>query len=289
MRYTNKLYRRLTLLVSLIVLFSVAGLALAVPDSQAAAPPPGSDPAWKGEYYTNAKLKGQPALVRSEAKLDLNWGNGAPAAGLPADNWSARWTRRVDFARGTYRFCATVDDGVRLRLDGRQPFLQEWHDGSGTYCADLQVSEGLHTIQVEYYEHLGQARLRLWWEQTTWKGEYFANPKLKGQPALMRYDAKLDFNWGNGAPAAGLPADRWSARWTRRIYFAAGTYRLCVTADDGVRVEMDDKQPFIRQWHDGSGTYCADVQVAEGLHKVRVEYYERYGQARLRFTKERLN
>jgi hypothetical protein len=243
---------------------------------------------WKAEYYANAKLKGKPALVRTDLRVSYNWGSGVPAPGVPADNFSVRWTSKVGFVRGTYRFCITADDGVRVELDDQTPFIRRWQDGLVTQCSEVWVSGGIHKVRVEYYEHTGQAKIDFWWEQVNWKGEYFANRRLRGEPKLVRFDPRLDFNWGTGSPARRLPADDFSVRWTRRIHFTAGTYRLCVTADDGVRVEMDDKAPFIDQWHEGGGNYCADVQVSEGLHKVRVEYYERQGQAKVSFTKDRI-
>jgi hypothetical protein len=288
---------RLTLFVSLIVVFLVAGLALVVSNSQAealdvgsssAAPPPGRLP-WTAQYFSNPNLKGQPALERSDGQVNFNWGTRAPAPGLPADRFSVRWTQKTHFSEGPYRFCVTADDGVRVEMDDQTPFIRQWHDGVGTYCTDVYVTKGLHKVRVEYYEHLGQAKVHLWWEKLTWKGEYFSNPKLKGQPRVVRDDANVDFNWGTGRPDPDLRADNFSVRWTRKVNFAAGTYRFCVAADDGVRVEMDDQRPFIRQWHDGAGTYCANVYVTAGLHKVRVEYYEHTGQAIVRFWWGRLD
>ena len=37
---------------------------------------------------------------------------------------------------------------------------------------------------------------------TGWRGEYFASINPYGQPALIRNDAAIDFNWGLGSPAA---------------------------------------------------------------------------------------
>ena len=54
-----------------------------------------------------------------------------------------------------------------------------------------------------------------------------------GQPALIRNDAAIDFNWGLGSPAPGLPADNFSARWQRRQDFDTATYRFYLRVDDG--------------------------------------------------------
>jgi hypothetical protein len=71
----------------------------------------------------------------------------------------------VDFAEGTYRFCAKADDGVSVEMDDQRPFIREWHDGTGTYCADLHVTGGRHKVRVEYFEHLGAATIQFWWEK----------------------------------------------------------------------------------------------------------------------------
>jgi len=253
--------------------------------------PVGSYPDWKGEYFSNRKLNGSPAVVRNDKKIDFNWGNGAPAAGLPADNFSVRWTRKLHFTAGTYRFTVKVDDGARLWVDG-QLIVDQWHDGIGTYTGDLYLAEGQHTVRMEMYERTGGAQAHLSWGPPTspaeWKGKYFANRKLKGKPVLVRTDKNIDFAWGEGAPAAGLPVDNFSVQWTSHVNFSAGTYRFCVKADDGVSVEIDDGKPFIREWHDGSGTYCADVFVTEGQRKVRVEYFEHLGRARIQFWWKKL-
>jgi hypothetical protein len=250
-------------------------------------------PDWKGEYFNNRDLAGSPVLVRNDKNIDFNWGTGAPAAGLPADNFSVRWTRNVNLATGLYRFSVQVDDGARLWVNG-QLVIDQWHDGTGTYTADVNLSAGTHALRLEYYERTGGAMVRLTrtQQQTTfpdWKGEYFNNRDLAGSPMLVRNDKNVDFNWGTGAPAAGLPADNFSVRWTRNVTFEKGFYRFCVRADDGISVEMDDQKPFIRAWTDGYKEQCADIFVTEGRHKVRVEYYERTGDARVHLTWQKLN
>jgi hypothetical protein len=249
-------------------------------------------PEWKGEYFGNRNLGGQPTLVRNDANIDFSWGGAAPAGGLPADNFSVRWTRQLHFAAGHYHFSVDVDDGVRLWVDD-QLLVDQWHDGIGSYGADLHLAEGKHRLRLEMYEHTGDAKVRLGWtlatNQAQWKGKYYANRNLKGDPVLVRTDRNINFNWGAGAPAPGLPADGFSVKWTSRIDFGQGTYRFCARADDGVSVEMNDELPYIiREWHDGSGTYCNDVYVPAGRHKVTVEYFESLGGSMIQFWWQKL-
>jgi hypothetical protein len=56
-------------------------------------------------------------------------------------------------------------------------------------------------------------------------------------------------------------------------------YTILATADDGVRVWVDG-QIVIDAWNDHSATnYSATVYLGTGAHNLRVEYYERYGNA----------
>ena len=243
-------------------------------------------PDWKGEYWSNRDLRGNPAIVRNDAALDFQWSRGAPGHGLPSDDFSARWTRRVRFDAGTYRFHVLVDDGVRLWVDD-QKVIDAWREGAlREFTGDLVLTGGEHGLRVEYYEHTGEARIRVWWEKlgaasyADWKGEYWSNRKLSGSPTLVRNDTRIDFQWGRGAPAAGLPADDFSTRWTRQMSFQAGIYRFHARADDGIRLYVDGKL-MLDEWHesDGADVYVVDVPLVTGQHKLRVEYYERSGNA----------
>ncbi|MBI1877147.1 MAG: SH3 domain-containing protein [Chloroflexi bacterium] len=123
---------------------------------------------------------------------------------------------------------------------------------------------------------------------TDWRGEYYNNPNLSGAPALVRNDVVVSFNWGAGAPAAGLAADGFSARWTRSLSFPAGLYRFWLTVDDGARVWVDSSL-VIDQWRDSSpATYVAEANLAEGTHILRIEYFERSGGAQIDLSWQRL-
>ncbi len=305
--------------------------------------------AWRGEYYGNRFLSGSPTLVRDDAAVNFTWGYAAPATGLPADAFSARWTRTVAFPAGTYRFHAASDDGVRVWLDGVQ-IIDQWRDAAGvTYTADWAMTAGNHVLRVEYYENTGTARIQVWWEKVVsypdWKGEYWSNRTLSGGPSLVRNDEEIDFNWGWGSPAptlpsgdfsarwtrtmdfdaatyrfhvlvddgarlwvddkvrndeevdfdwgsgavaVGLPGDDFSARWSRQVTFERGVYRFRARVDDGIRVYVDDKL-VLDEWHtsDGDDQYTVDLELT-GQKAIVVAYYERGGKAWLTFSWKRI-
>jgi hypothetical protein len=246
-------------------------------------------PDWRAEYFANTLLTGSPVVVRNDPAVDFNWGRNAPAAGMPVDNFSARWTRQLSFpATQPYRFVLRSDDGVRLWIDNVL-VIDEWHSAAATtYTRDVNLTAGWHAFRIEYYEGGGDAYVQFSIQTVptivNWKGEYFANKTLSGQPALTRDDAAISFDWAQGAPANSLPVDGFSARWTRTLKFEAGVFRFSLRSDDGVRLWIDGILQ-IDAWHNSDGqTYTRDVQLAAGNHNLRVEYYENTGGALIYFT-----
>jgi len=119
---------------------------------------------WRAEYYNNTWLGGDPVVVRNEAAINYNWGYGSPAAGVNVDGFSARWTRDAYFpSSGNYTFSVTVDDGVRLWVDGVN-IIDKWFPQSPTtYRGYIYLAAGTHQIRVEYFEDTGIAVCQVSW------------------------------------------------------------------------------------------------------------------------------
>jgi len=102
----------------------------------------------------------------------------------------------------------------------------------------------------------------------------------------------LDYDWGTGSPDPGvINPDLFSARWQGSFYFGPGTYVFSAQSDDGMRVYVDGTL-VLAGWQDGyadlrSGLYS----IGDGQHNVRVDYYERTGNAvaRLRWYRDTPN
>ena len=257
-------------------------------------PTPTPDPGisitdWRGEYWNNKDLAGPATLVRNDLAVNFDWGYGSPDPSIPADNFSARWTRRVTFPAGTYRFFTRTDDGVRLWVDGAL-LINRWQIQSPTtYAADIYLANGEHDIRMEYFEEALGAVAILSWQRIDvypeWQAEYFNNTNLSGSPALVRNESSINYNWGNGSPAPGVIGnDNFSVRWTRSLNFNNGTYTFRSRSDDGIRVWLDNNV-IIDRWTDGdTGDLVADFDVTAGVHTLRVEYYERTGVAFVGFS-----
>jgi hypothetical protein len=242
------------------------------------------DEVWWAEFYSNTSLSGVPMLTRTDNRIDFDWGCGAPAAGVPADNFSVRWSRSEWFESGTYRFSARADDGFRLWV-GEMLVIDAWHDQQGGWSSrEIYISPGVYPVRVEYYEHTGGALVTLAWERLSgdsgWQGQYYDNIDLNGDPVLRRTDSAIDFDWGDGSPYTSVPADSFSVRWSYTVGFAAGTYRFFTSTDDGVRLWVDN-QLLIDAWHNQAlpNARSGDIFLGQGLHHVLVEYYEDGGSA----------
>lgn len=248
-----------------------------------------SFPDWKGEYFNNIHLSGAPVLQRNDPQINFDWGVHSPGPGVDSDDFSVRWTRIQHFDAGTYRFTATVDDGVRLWVDGYLIIDEWWEHPVRSFSSQVTLAAGDHYLRMEYYERGGYAVAKLSWEMVSpviyyWRGEYFNNTSLAGPPALVRDDTDIDFNWGWGSPDWRVSSDYFSARWTRTVSFdTSGTYTFYARSDDGVRVWVDGWL-VIDGWYDHAPlTFSGNRWLTAGDHNIRVEYYERAGTAEIKF------
>ncbi|MCJ7551178.1 MAG: PA14 domain-containing protein [Anaerolineae bacterium] len=249
-------------------------------------------PQWRGDYYPNIQLSGEPALTRNDVSLHFAWGTGEPANDLPADKFSIRWIRTLAFDAGTYRFRVLVDDGARLYVDGVR-VINAWTNGAAReVTGDISLAGGDHEIRLDYYDAGGDAVIQLTWEKAgvfdNWRGEYWRNRSFSGLPTLVRDDESIDFTWDTGSPAPEIPSNSFSARWSRTLEFATGTYQFQVLVDDGARLWVDDRL-VIDAWEDG-GTreLSVDLPLAAGSHTLMLEYYEGFGQANAHLAWEKI-
>lgn len=115
-------------------------------------------------------------------------------------------------------------------------------------------------------------------------GEYWANIDRQGTPVLTRVDANVDFQWTLNSPGRGIPFDWYAARWTGTLTVPAGGVRtIAVEGNDGYRLWIDDTLRIDRWQKASYGTERARVVLRGGTtHRVRLEYFEATGNARLK-------
>lgn len=265
-------------------------------------------PPFNAEYFNNMNLTGTPVLTRLDPKIDFNWGLTSPGPGVPAEKFSARWQKQQYFAAGKYKFTASGDDGIRLYVDNTL-VINKWIDQSETsYDVTLDLTDGNHTLKMEFYDNTEDAVARLTWNYAgdavipppppspppvgdNYSAQFWNTPGTTVPPAipatvpnLTRNDSTINFDFGTGSPGTGIDPDHFVARWTKTAAFDTSNYRFTATADDGIRV-MVDGQPVINAWVDQSvTTYTKDLTMTSGNHTIVVEYYENAYDAEARFS-----
>jgi beta-glucosidase len=116
----------------------------------------------RGEYFNNDSLQGEPALVRTDEKINFRWGDGSYADNGPVDHFSTRWTGYfVPSSEDDYKFYVSADDGVRLYIDDER-VIDDWQrhaETLDTFSKHLAAGHP-YKIRLEYFENTGTATAR---------------------------------------------------------------------------------------------------------------------------------
>lgn len=137
-----------------------------------------------GRYYNDVNPGGGPALTRIDADVYFNWDWASPAPGVVnTGNFSVRWTGRVvPPVSGSYTFCTSSDDGVRLWVGGREPVIDKWEPQAVTpWCSNpiaLVAGEPV-SIRLEFFDTIEEAIVELSWS--------YPGQSLQPIPTLQLY------------------------------------------------------------------------------------------------------
>lgn len=252
------------------------------------------------ELFPNRNFGGQPKVVKKVNVIDNEWKGEKPDPMVWKDNFSARWTGKHFFEKGTYRFTVQADDGVRVWLDDMEnPIFNRWYYRYHPMVKTIELEEGWHDIKMEQYEGGGYARAKLFWEKLAdcseakegqFCAEFFNNREFSGVPVDIVLQDEVKQNWRGSAPTKYVPKDKFSVRWTTTADFEGGLYRFLMTGiDDGMRIKIDGEvvmDVWKRKWP-WYGDRRQLVPVTAGKHKVEIEYREDWGQARAQATWEK--
>ncbi len=198
---------------------------------------------WKGEYFANADVQGQPVVVQDDPQINFNWGAGAPAPGVPPNDYSVRWSRDQFFEQGAYRYSVNVEGGVRLWLDG-QLLIDSWRDqGLRLEQADSgPLVQGTHPVRVEFRKRSGNGQIAVSWQlipqeppeavisgpTTGQAGQQLRFSAANSIPPPSGSIVRYEWRFGDGSTATGVQVDT--------VYAQPATYEvlLVVTADNGL-------------------------------------------------------
>ncbi len=265
-----------------------------------------------GTYYERVDLSGR-AVHRLDETVNFDWEMGEPIAGVQKDYFSARWAGQLEApVSGKFTFHLDADDGARLWL-GDKLICDAWRVAdSAEISGDLDLTAGQrYDLRLEYYDNLGPARLRLSWTGPgipksliprsqlhaaigTKPGvpaptqgllaAYYRRTELDSSSALTRVDPQLDFNWGENAPVAELPAQSFSVRWSGQVAAQfTESYTFHVEAGGGARLWLDG-QLILDQWRDPPGEFYSTVVplTAGQRYDLRLEHFSTSKEAKMR-------
>lgn len=199
---------------------NAGGVALATsttPPPPTCTPVAGSGSGLAGDYFSGTTLTTK-VLSRTDPTVDFQWGTAAPAASVPADNFSVRWSGQVSPRYGgSTTFYTSSDDGVRLWVNGQQ-LIDNWtNHGTTENSGSLTLTAGQrYDVKLEYYEATGGATARLLWSSACEPKAVVPTAQLYPAAAVPSDPAAYNFESG----AAG-----WLASGTGVASVAASTER----------------------------------------------------------------
>ncbi len=125
----------------------------------------GTEHGLKAEYFNNQEFRGPAATVRTDARIDFNWGRYQPAPQVRENNFSVRWTGKLTAAEsGKYDLGFTADDGARLYFDGRL-LIDAWAGNPNkTVTREVTLEAGRsYELRMEYFQTNREAVAKLVW------------------------------------------------------------------------------------------------------------------------------
>jgi glucose/arabinose dehydrogenase len=214
-------------------------------------------------------------------------------------------TQRDMLPRKARLTLASNPSGLQLRLDGQPvtaPFafdsvvgvvrsiqavtpqatgattyeFASWSDG-GAVTHNIATPAAATTYMAAYRAGSGVGT------GTGLSGTYFDNIDFTGA-SVSRVDSTVNFAWAAGAPTASMGVDTFSVRWVGQVLPQfSETYTFYTVSDDGVRLWVNG-QLVVSNWTDHAAIENRGslVLVAGQRYDIRMEYYERGGQATAR-------
>ena len=118
---------------------------------------------------------------------------------------------------------------------------------------------------------------------------YYNNRNLSGTPVINRTDPSINFDWGEGSPAAGVNSDNFSVRWNGNVDLKSGSYLMAITGDDGLRLFINNTAR-VNDWIEQPlTTRTFNYEHPGGPLNIRVEHFEAAGYAKIGFSCVRLS
>ena len=117
-------------------------------------------------YNNRPPLPTEDRLVATQTVDNINfqWGGGQILNSGLYEDVIVNFTGNIYIpTTGTYTFYAPGDDGVQVLIDGNR-IINDWYDkGGGGSTVQTNLTEGIHTFTLWFYENGGGANVWLYW------------------------------------------------------------------------------------------------------------------------------
>jgi alpha-D-xyloside xylohydrolase len=164
----------------------------AIPASALEAPD-GTTGVLQGDYFADTTLT-RLAATHKDPSVELDWGQGSPLPGVPADQFSVRWTGRLRAPEtGEYELATVADDGVRLWVDGKL-LIDDWNQHAPEYHSGRisLVAGKEYDLKLEYYDEILGASVKLRWTRPS---DRRAAETAPSKPMLRRVYLPAGTDW----------------------------------------------------------------------------------------------
>lgn len=228
---------------------------------------PGYTGLW-AEYYNSTTLDGSPVVTQLDPLVDLEPVGDAPAAGVTAGSYTARWQGLLQApTNGTYHFDVWVDDAMRFWVNGQKVFDTWGKTGPKELTSDVDLlTNNSVPIRLELQQTGGNSGARLAWSSIgatstvpiassqfqpvrpgLW-AEYFNGTELAGTPVYAYLESNINETYSAASPPSGVTSNAFSVRWHGRLSASlTGTHSLIVTCFGGTRLYLDGAR-IINNW-----------------------------------------
>ncbi|WP_155058176.1 PA14 domain-containing protein [Streptomyces blattellae] len=212
------------------VVLATAGSLLTAAVAPASAAVTCTSPVFKRQFFANTGFSGTPKKTDCDNAIDQSW-SGAPAAGLPSNNFGVRWTVTRDFGSGgPFALGVSGTDGIRVYLDGvRKINLWSNTTSSRSKTVNLTIPKGKHSLRIDYVNWTGAAKVKFTYTPRTSASVDKVKP-LAPTGTSVSYDkatgkAKLTWAKNKEMDLAGYKVyRRLNGTWTRLTTTTATSY-----------------------------------------------------------------
>ena len=251
-------------------------------------------PGLQAEYFSNTRLTGDPALKRVDPLINFEWNNISPGPGVPAQNYSVRWSGvLIPPVGGDYRLGVHTDGGSRLFLDGKK-IVDDWNPHGARTMTTLVHLEADHAypLRMEYFHQSWESTARLLWLPPNLTEEAIdAARKADVVIAVVGLTAELEGEESDSSDPGFFGGDRLSLGLPRLQEellesLAATKKPLIVVLTSGSALTINWAQEhaaaILEAWYPGEegGTAVADVLSGESnpAGRLPVTFYKSVAQ-----------